>query len=73
MELLKETNWDLVISGTGLQRSLLVLALSRSNKKILHIDINSYYGDTDAALSLDELSDWVNKYKGNVTDQNIIV
>ncbi|POS86661.1 hypothetical protein EPUL_002290, partial [Erysiphe pulchra] len=64
MEILEDTNWDLIISGTGLRRSLLSLALSRSNKKILHIDPNPYYGDTDAALSLDEVKNWVDKYRG---------
>ncbi|KAK4232240.1 putative rab proteins geranylgeranyltransferase component A [Podospora fimiseda] len=59
MESLSDTFWDVVISGTGLQQSLLALALSRSNKKILHIDKNDYYGHHEAALSLQEAESWV--------------
>ncbi|KAI9888566.1 MAG: Rab proteins geranylgeranyltransferase component A [Vezdaea aestivalis] len=53
-----DIDWDLVISGTGLQASLLALAFSRSNKKILHLDTNTYYGAAEAALSLQEAETW---------------
>ncbi|KAH7316624.1 rab proteins geranylgeranyltransferase component A [Stachybotrys elegans] len=58
MESLSDIKWDVVISGTGLQQSLLALALSRSGSNILHVDGNEYYGGSEAALSLDELDDW---------------
>ncbi|CAG9995095.1 unnamed protein product [Clonostachys byssicola] len=58
MESLSDTKWDVVISGTGLQQSLLALALSRSGKNILHIDPNQYYGQAEAALSLQEVEEW---------------
>ncbi|RDW80121.1 hypothetical protein BP6252_04759 [Coleophoma cylindrospora] len=61
MEPLSETHWDVVISGTGLQQSLLALALSRTDKKILHVDQNDYYGDAEAAFSLQEVDQWVEK------------
>ncbi|KAF7954454.1 hypothetical protein EAE96_005575 [Botrytis aclada] len=61
MESLSETQWDLVIEGTGLKHSLLALALSRSNRKILHVDNNEYYGDEEAAFSLQETDDWVKR------------
>ncbi|EKD15259.1 putative rab geranylgeranyl transferase escort protein [Drepanopeziza brunnea f. sp. 'multigermtubi' MB_m1] len=61
MESLSQTKWDVVISGTGLQHSLLALALSRSNKKILHVDPNEYYGGAEAAFSLQEVDEWVEK------------
>ncbi|KAA8569244.1 hypothetical protein EYC84_000909 [Monilinia fructicola] len=61
MESLSETQWDLVIEGTGLKHSLLALALSRSNKKILHVDGNDYYGDEEAAFSLQETDAWVKR------------
>ncbi|KAI9641914.1 Rab proteins geranylgeranyltransferase component A [Ciborinia camelliae] len=61
MESLSETQWDLVIEGTGLKHSLLALALSRSNKKILHVDNNEYYGDEEAAFSLQETDVWVKR------------
>ncbi|KAL4794918.1 GDP dissociation inhibitor [Aspergillus venezuelensis] len=61
MESLEETQWDVTISGTGIAQSLLALALSRSNKKVLHVDKNSYYGGPDAALSLQEAEEWVSE------------
>ncbi|CRG86193.1 Rab proteins geranylgeranyltransferase component A [Talaromyces islandicus] len=59
MEALADTPWDVTISGTGLAQSLLALALSRSGKKILHVDKNSYYGGSEAAFSLQEAQEWV--------------
>ncbi|KAI1137447.1 GDP dissociation inhibitor [Hypoxylon sp. FL0543] len=58
MESLGEEPWDVVICGTGLQQSLLALALSRSKKRILHIDPNDYYGQHEAAFSLQEADSW---------------
>ncbi|KAH6618488.1 rab geranylgeranyl transferase escort protein-like protein [Boeremia exigua] len=58
METLDNTAWDVLIVGTGLQQSLLALALSRSDKKILHIDENDYYGGAEAAFSLQEAEEW---------------
>ncbi|KAJ5180021.1 hypothetical protein N7492_003231 [Penicillium capsulatum] len=60
METLSETPWDVIIAGTGLSQSLLALALSRSGKKVLHLDQNKYYGGSEAAFSLDEAQEWVN-------------
>jgi Rab proteins geranylgeranyltransferase component A len=37
-------------------------ALSRSGKKILHVDQNDYYGGSEAALSLQEAEEWVKKF-----------
>jgi RAB protein geranylgeranyltransferase component A len=34
--------------------------LSRSGKKILHIDENDYYGGAEAAFSLQEAEEWAN-------------
>ncbi|KAF7515623.1 hypothetical protein G7054_g14487 [Neopestalotiopsis clavispora] len=50
MESLGEEPYDVVICGTGLQQSLLAL----SDKRILHLDPNDYYGQHEAALSLQE-------------------
>ncbi|KAG9234502.1 rab geranylgeranyl transferase escort protein-like protein [Amylocarpus encephaloides] len=61
MESLSDTKWDVVISETGLQHSLLALALSRSDKKVLHVDENEYYGGSEAAFSLQEVDEWVDK------------
>ncbi|QSZ36543.1 hypothetical protein DSL72_006423 [Monilinia vaccinii-corymbosi] len=70
MESLSETQWDLVIEGTGLKHSLLALALSRSNKKILHVDGNEYYGDEEAAFSLQEADAWVKRSHSQNTFSN---
>lgn len=34
-------------------------ALSRSGKRVLHVDHNDYYGGSDAALSLQDAEHWV--------------
>ncbi|KAI3391336.1 hypothetical protein diail_7508 [Diaporthe ilicicola] len=61
MKSLSETTWDVILCGTGLQQSLLALALSRSDKKILHIDPNEYYGGPEAAFSLQEADAWASE------------
>ncbi|KAI0850757.1 GDP dissociation inhibitor [Daldinia vernicosa] len=61
-ESLGDEPWDVVICGTGLQQSLLALALSRSNKRILHLDPNDYYGEHEAAFSLQEAGAWAAKH-----------
>jgi RAB protein geranylgeranyltransferase component A len=35
--------------------------LSRSDKKILHVDENDYYGGAEAAFSLQEADEWVRR------------
>ncbi|KAK6433151.1 Rab proteins geranylgeranyltransferase component A [Oleoguttula sp. CCFEE 5521] len=65
METLEGTEWDVVIVGTDLPRSLLALSLSRSGKRVLHIDRNEYYGGDEAALSLSEAEAWATRYAGN--------
>ncbi|OJD14146.1 hypothetical protein AJ78_05473 [Emergomyces pasteurianus Ep9510] len=61
MEQLTDVDWDVLITGTGLPQSILALALSRSGKRILHVDKHDYYGGSEAALSLREAEDWVVK------------
>jgi len=34
-------------------------SLSRSGKKVLHVDRHSYYGGDDAGLSLQDVESWV--------------
>ncbi|KAL9011103.1 MAG: hypothetical protein Q9173_004029 [Seirophora scorigena] len=67
MESLNETTWDVLLSGTGLPQSLLALALSRSGKKVLHVDHNDYYGGAEAAFGLQEAETWVEQV--NATSQ----
>ncbi|TRX94033.1 hypothetical protein FHL15_005111 [Xylaria flabelliformis] len=71
MESLGEETWDVVISGTGLSQSLLALALSRSNKRIIHLDKNDFYGEHDAALSLQEADAWAQTYAGGGAAQQL--
>ncbi|KAL4786025.1 GDP dissociation inhibitor [Aspergillus varians] len=59
MESLEDTPWDVAISGTGIAQSFLALALSRSGKKVIHVDRNPYYGGPEASLSLQEAEEWV--------------
>ncbi|KAI1437022.1 GDP dissociation inhibitor [Xylaria sp. CBS 124048] len=71
MESLSEQTWDAVICGTGLPQSLLALALSRSNKRILHLDANDYYGENEAAFSLQEADAWSRTHAGaDITQQS---
>ncbi|EMC94620.1 hypothetical protein BAUCODRAFT_35856 [Baudoinia panamericana UAMH 10762] len=71
METLDNTEWDVVISGTGLPQSLLALALSRSGKKVLHIDHNDYYGGDEAAFSLTEAEGWARKHSNSTSEQSV--
>ncbi|PGH34084.1 hypothetical protein GX50_03047 [[Emmonsia] crescens] len=59
MEQLTDVDWDVLIAGTGLPQSILALALSRSGKKVLHVDKHDYYGGSEAAFSLREAEAWV--------------
>ncbi|KAJ9612280.1 Rab proteins geranylgeranyltransferase component A [Cladophialophora chaetospira] len=58
MDTLSDEVWDVLIAGTSLPESLLALSLSRSGKKVLHVDRHRYYGGEDAALSLQDAEDW---------------
>ncbi|KAI1472552.1 GDP dissociation inhibitor [Daldinia caldariorum] len=70
MESLGDEPWDVVICGTGLQQSLLALALSRSNKRILHVDPNDYYGEHEAAFSLQEADSWAAIHAGRSAEED---
>ncbi|KIX10428.1 uncharacterized protein Z518_01510 [Rhinocladiella mackenziei CBS 650.93] len=59
METLSNEIWDVVIAGTSIPQSLLALSLSRSGKKVLHVDRHPYYGGNDTGLSLQEAEEWV--------------
>lgn len=39
-------------------------ALSRSDKRVLHLDPNDYYGDLEAALNLEDADAWVARQSG---------
>ncbi|KAK8070904.1 hypothetical protein PG997_011107 [Apiospora hydei] len=69
MESLGDEPWDVVICGTGLQQSLLALALSRSKKRILHTDPNDYYGQNEAALTLQDAGSFAAKHAGGASSE----
>lgn len=50
---------DVVVVGTGLVESILAAALSWQGSSVLHIDSNSYYGDSSATLTIEQLKQWV--------------
>ncbi|CAH0515773.1 unnamed protein product [Peronospora belbahrii] len=50
--LLKETEYDIVLIGTGIVESILAGALARIGKKVLHLDQNDYYGSNYASFTL---------------------
>ncbi|AGO12072.1 AaceriADR413Cp [[Ashbya] aceris (nom. inval.)] len=50
---------DVVIAGTGLVESILAAALAWQGSSVLHVDANSYYGDSSATLTIDQLKNWV--------------
>lgn len=42
-------------------------ALSRSGKNVLHVDRNPYYGGAEAAFSLQEAEEWVNRVNSGMS------
>ena len=55
---LKMDNCDVLIIGTGLQESILAAALSWQGTQVLHIDSNTYYGDSCSTLTIEQLKKW---------------
>eukprot|EP01112_Ceratiomyxa_fruticulosa_P011969 TRINITY_DN3297_c0_g2_i1.p1 TRINITY_DN3297_c0_g2~~TRINITY_DN3297_c0_g2_i1.p1 ORF type:complete len:714 (-),score=178.34 TRINITY_DN3297_c0_g2_i1:102-2243(-) len=52
---LDNTEYDVIILGTGFEESLLAGALSRAGRKVLHLDANEYYGGNTATFPLNTL------------------
>ena len=64
--------YDYVISGTSLYKSILSAALSRAGQKVLHVDPNSYYGsENEASFDLATFSDLNETQKGPKFDEFI--
>ena len=61
-----EDRFDVVIIGTGLAESILSAACSRVGKAVLHLDNNSFYGESWSSFNFEQLVEWL-KY-GKVTD-----
>lgn len=47
--------YDVVVCGTGITESILSGLLAMDGMKVLHVDRNSYYGDSGASLNLTSL------------------
>jgi RAB protein geranylgeranyltransferase component A len=57
--ILKLEETDVLILGTGLQESILAAALSWNGTNVLHVDSNTFYGDSSATLTIEQLKKWV--------------
>lgn len=71
-----DETYDVVVLGTGLTECILSGLMSISNKKVLHMDRNKYYGGASASLSLDDLfakfgSSYPLETYGRVKDWNV--
>ncbi|KDR83521.1 hypothetical protein GALMADRAFT_110089 [Galerina marginata CBS 339.88] len=58
---MEESQFDVVVFGTGLVESITAAALSKAGYKVAHIDSNPYYGGDEASLSVDDLVQWADK------------
>ena len=54
-----QTEFDVILVGTGIVESILSCALSRAGKKILHLDANRYYGANFASLNLKQYKSYI--------------
>ena len=52
------SDYDLIVEGTGLVESIVACAASRCGKTVLHFDSHNYYGRNEANFSLDEFITW---------------
>ena len=59
---IEESMFDVVIQGTGLVESLCSAALSRSGKKVLHVDIADFYGGAHYSAPIAQFAEHITKY-----------
>ncbi|KAF7727692.1 hypothetical protein EC973_007248 [Apophysomyces ossiformis] len=57
---LEDTNFDIIVLGTGLVESIIAGALARAGKKVLHLDVNAHYGGQWSVFGFRELLSWHN-------------
>ena len=67
MDPVEDNTYDILIEGTGLAQSILAAAISRISKKVIHIDKNTFYGGSWAALSIDQLDEFITTYASSGT------
>lgn len=51
----QDTDYDVIVLGTGLTECILSGLLSVDGKKVLHMDRNDYYGAESASLNLTQV------------------
>lgn len=61
-----EEQFDIVIIGTGLTESIISAACSRIGKTVLHLDRNSFYGESWSSFNFEQLVEWLKS--GKVSD-----
>ena len=54
-----QTEFDVILFGTGIVESILACGLSRAGKKILHVDANRFYGGNFASLNLKQYKSYI--------------
>ncbi|GMY21346.1 rab escort protein 1-like isoform X3 [Fagus crenata] len=59
---IEPSNFDLIVVGTGVPESMIAAATSATNKTVLHLDPNPFYGSHYASLSLPDLSTFLNSH-----------
>ncbi|KAH8115765.1 FAD/NAD-binding domain-containing protein [Phellopilus nigrolimitatus] len=57
-----ESHFHVLLLGTGLTESITAAALAKAGFKVVHIDINSYYGASEASLTTEELKTWIEAF-----------
>lgn len=54
-----DASYDAIVFGTGVVESVCAACLSQKEMKVLHFDINEYYGGASFGMPLDAFIDWL--------------
>ncbi|THH08028.1 hypothetical protein EW145_g2982 [Phellinidium pouzarii] len=54
-----DTHFHALVLGTGITESIAAAALSKAGLKVVHVDVNHYYGANEASLTSEELLKWI--------------
>ncbi|KAI9317984.1 hypothetical protein BX666DRAFT_1856130 [Dichotomocladium elegans] len=72
MDILEDTNFDIIVLGTGFPESIAAGALARAGKKVLHLDSNDFYGSNWSVFSIKDLLHWLdNRLDQSDTNSNV--
>jgi Rab proteins geranylgeranyltransferase component A len=72
LSMLPDEKWDVILLGTSLSNSLISAALSKANKRVLHLDANKYYGQTMSSFSLRALHSFLANANDSAESQQSI-